>query len=479
MITLLQDNNDQDISIHDMMMLDTKANMLEAFDLGGLKISKKAPKEVLASSWDHILHDEPAFIIGHLPEEEQKMLTKLAVMKQEEYITYPRNPEKFLMMQKMYLVVTYEGKDFWHIYMPDSVRKIVSELAEKEMELYPGMREMNNAADRMSALNERMLTLMTNVNVSDKERKSMALGLKTEFDGIIADLKKIGQRKDCSLPVKQFISDMEEQKKLCDMLSEFSAQSSGKKGKNTKPTKQEQEEKLFDNLAMAMAAHKQQEMEDAEKNVGKPVSFSPAITANPPQQMEESEVFCQKLIRPTVIEAVLRLTNVSYMVFYVILQENYIHVACCWDDILDFVWNGVEQPTPWNPYAEVKKYFRKKYPNIASLFGQKESKDGKPLSEPYLTTIGFDHQPKKWWLSMKLYDKTADDFAKWSIYEMTSDDACADILGNLRDACLDIFDEINDSDGKTPKEKMHAYFGVASVPEEEMVDGILESKNRF
>ena len=73
MITLRKDNNDQDISIHDMMMLDTKANMLEAFDHGGLKISKKAPKEVLASSWDHILHDEPAFIIGHLPEEEQKI----------------------------------------------------------------------------------------------------------------------------------------------------------------------------------------------------------------------------------------------------------------------------------------------------------------------------------------------------------------------------------------------------------------------
>lgn len=477
MITLRQDKNEMDISIHDMMMLDTKANMLEAYDLAGLKISKKAPKEVLASSWDHIVHDEPAFIIVHLPENEQKMLTKLAVMKQEEYITAPRNPEKFLMMQKLYLVVTYEGKDYQHIYMPDSVRKVISELAEEEIELHPGMREMNNAIDKMVGLNERMTSLLTNTDLSDKERKRQVLELKSEFDAIIADLKTIEQRKDCSLPLKQFISDMEGQKKLCDMISVAPTKGTEKKSMKTRTTKEEKEDKLFDNLAMAVAAHKQQEMEDAEKNVEKPVSFSPAITANPPQLMEEWQVFSQKLIRPTVLEVVLRLTKVSYMVFYVFLQESYIHVACCWDDILDFVWNGVDQPTPWNPYTEIKKHFRKKYPVIASLFGQKETKDGKPLPEPYLTTIGFDHQPKKWWLSTKLPDRNVDDFTKWALYEMTNDNDCADILGNLRDACLDIFDEINDSDAKTPKEKMHTYFGVTSVPEEEMVDEILAVKD--
>lgn len=37
MITLRQDKNEMDISIHDMMMLDTKTNMLEAYDLAGLE----------------------------------------------------------------------------------------------------------------------------------------------------------------------------------------------------------------------------------------------------------------------------------------------------------------------------------------------------------------------------------------------------------------------------------------------------------
>lgn len=94
--------------------------------------------------------------------------------------------------------------------------------------------------------------------------------------------------------------------------------------------------------------------------------------------------------------------------------------------------------------------------------------------------MGFGHQPKKWWLSTKVTDKTDDDFTNWFLYDMTHDNDCADVIGALRDACLDIFDEINNSDAKTPKEKMHAYFGVKDIPEEEMIDEILvEKKRRF
>ena len=122
--------------------------------------------------------------------------------------------------------------------MPDSVRKVISKLAEEEIELHPGMREMNNAIDKMVGLNERMTSLLTNTDLSDKERKRQILELKSEFDAIIADLKKIEQRKDCSLSLKQFISDMEGQKKLCDMISVAPTKGTEKKSMKTRTTKE-------------------------------------------------------------------------------------------------------------------------------------------------------------------------------------------------------------------------------------------------
>lgn len=364
MITLRQDNNIFDISIHDMMMIDTKANILDAFGFAGLKVAKNKPKEMLATSWERLFHDEPAYFFEKLPEAEVKMLGELVAKRQDEYIVYPRNEERFLMMQKMFFVVTYEGKDFWHIYMSDTVRSI--------------------------------------------------------FKGMMFE-----------------------------------------------------REKAMEDAVNVIADKKKQELEAAEKNADVPIQFCAAITCNPPQRMEEWQVFSQKLIHTTVMEVVLRMTKDCFMVLYVFIQDDYIHFACCWDDILDFVWKGVEEPTPWNPYTEIKKHFRKKYPVISSLFGQKEAKDGTPLPEPYLTTMGFDHQPKKWWLSTKVADKTGDDFTNWFLYDLAHDNDCADIIGALRDACLGIFDEINNSDAKTPKEKMHAYFGVKDIPEEEMIDEIL------
>lgn len=361
MITLRQDNNIFDIIIHDMMMVDTKANILDAYGFAGLKVAKNKTKDVLAYTWEQLFHDKPVYFFDRLPEFEQTMLQELVAKEQYEYITYPKNEEKFLMMQKLFFVVTYEGADLWHIYMTDTVRKILKGMFEEEY-------------------------------------------------------------------------------------------------------------KTIEELVTVIADKKKQELEAAEKNAGVPILFHSALTSNPPQEMEEEQTFSQKLICTTVMEVVLRMTKDCFMVSYVFLQEGYIHFACCWDDILDFVWKGVEEPTPWNPYTEIKKHFRKKYPVISSLFGQKEAKDGTPLPEPYLTTMGFDHQPKKWWLSTKVADKTGDDFTNWFLYDLTHDNDCADVIGALRDACLDIFDEINNSDAKTPKEKMHVYFGVKDIPEEEMIE---------
>lgn len=49
-----------DISIHDMM-INTKANILDAYGFAGLKVAKNKTEDVLAYAWKQLFHDEPAY----------------------------------------------------------------------------------------------------------------------------------------------------------------------------------------------------------------------------------------------------------------------------------------------------------------------------------------------------------------------------------------------------------------------------------
>lgn len=158
-----------------------------------------------------------------------------------------------------------------------------------------------------------------------------------------------------------------------------------------------------------------------------------------------------------------KMTDDCYMVCYFLMQDGYVHVACMWGDILDFVWRGFEEPSVANPFYEVKPAFRRKYPRIASLFGQKEDRYGIPLPKPYITTIGFCGQPKTWCLSIKLAGISEEQFNDWDCGFLTEDPFAMSIVNDIRLACADIFAEIERSDAKKYKEQMHNYFGVENL----------------
>lgn len=163
------------------------------------------------------------------------------------------------------------------------------------------------------------------------------------------------------------------------------------------------------------------------------------------------------------MEVVEQLSAECYLVSYFLLQEDYIHAVCCWGDVLDFAWNGVEQ-SPWDDYIEVKKPFRKKYPHIAQAFGQKTDSRGELLPEPYITTVGFDHQPKKWWINYKIYGL---DFSELALYGPQSAEEYTVALGYFRKMSIRFFHEIMNSDAKKPKALMKEYFGLDSLPVDE------------
>lgn len=227
---------------------------------------------------------------------------------------------------------------------------------------------------------------------------------------------------------------------------------------------------MLTSMTEQFAKNKMKEIEEAGKASDEkhPLNFLPALTSNPPEIPEEGTQFAYKLIRPRVMELTLRLSAERYMVCYFLMQDGYIHATCNWGDVLDFVWNGVEVPYPGADYHEVKRPFRKKYPAIASAFGQKTDNTGKCLSVPYITTIGWEGQPKTWFINYKIYGL---DFTDLAMFGPMVHEEYATAIGNFRDLSVKFFKEIMRSDAKSPKARMKEYFGFDTLPVDEDFEG--------
>lgn len=75
----------------------------------------------------------------------------------------------------------------------------------------------------------------------------------------------------------------------------------------------------------------------------------------------------------------------------------------------------------------------------------------------YLTTIGWDGQPKEWFLSVRLWDF---DFARLITLTPLDCPEALDAIDDLRDASLSMMRDIQRSDAKLPKQLMNELFGV-------------------
>lgn len=113
------------LSLIDMMSFDTKANIIEHCKLARIDIPKSWRKAQIADALVDIFTNDPLWTLEVLPEEELELLKKLLTLSTEECIKYPRNDAKYLIMQKLHLVVSYEAATEWHIFMPSCIRKIL------------------------------------------------------------------------------------------------------------------------------------------------------------------------------------------------------------------------------------------------------------------------------------------------------------------------------------------------------------------
>ncbi len=225
-----------------------------------------------------------------------------------------------------------------------------------------------------------------------------------------------------------------------------------------------------------------EEAERAQREDG-PVKFLPAFTKHPAKYPSKEESYCAtRLVRPRVFEITLPMEDGLYFIVYFnfLEQNGYTQATCYWGNIFDFAQKAVikreesrmhsgfperkqarpkvraaAELYPGAGYVMLSKSFRKKYPHIASVYGMHE--DNETCEKPYLTTIGWEHQPKEWFLSMRLYDF---DYAKLVTFSPLDCPEVIETIDELKKVSLSMMQDIQRSDAKSPKQLMKELFGL-------------------
>ena len=181
------------LSVKEMAMYDSKENILQSFRLINVRINKNYKKAELADGLEHIFTHEPALFCNILPREERKILAELLMYPQDHFVELPRDDYKYLLMQKLHLVVTYEGPKTWHIYMPDNIRQRLNKMFEDDVKLYPDLDKMNQLFDQVVKIRERVFEILYTRNpdsLSKYERKA----IKREADVMAKDFENLRKK---------------------------------------------------------------------------------------------------------------------------------------------------------------------------------------------------------------------------------------------------------------------------------------------
>lgn len=200
----LKDN----LSIKEMAMYDSKENILQSFRLINVKINKNYKKAELADGLEHIFTHEPALFCNILPREEQKILAELLMYPQDHFVELPRDDYKYLLMQKLHLVITYEGLKTWHIYMPDNIRQRLNKMFEDDVKLHPDLDKMNQLFDQVVKIRERVFEILYTRNpnsLSESERKT----IKREADVMAKDFESLRKKLKVLEPKVRKMSDID------------------------------------------------------------------------------------------------------------------------------------------------------------------------------------------------------------------------------------------------------------------------------
>lgn len=494
MITINSDTPYLGISFAELLDFDIIQNLKEGFGMMGMRFTGKPTKAGFVKAYGEYVKANPADVLRCLRPENLELMDKLIHQGKGGHVTI-KGTQLYNQLQKMNLVVTHEDKqkdvtelfvidELYELFAPyiDEVKKHPVDYSDDDSLKTPldaVIFEISYKCRELVAHIEDWTKRKSPKQMSKKERESFGKAL-DDYDDCLEEYSDklttliaatpqgfAGRESDIER-IKKTIKGVHDVIDHMQILLE--AIQSGKTidgasddREEIDPEERAELEKVlkskeFKDVIDQITKDRMDAMKEAERAQREdgPVKFLPAFTKHPEKYPPLKESYCAtKLVRPRVFEITLPLEDDLYFVVYFIYMEQngYTQATCYWGNIFDFAQKAAAEPYPGAGYVMLSKPFRKKYPHVASVYGMHE--DNQDCTKPYLTTIGWEHQPKEWFLSVRLWDF---DFAKLITYSPLDCPEVIEAIDVLKKASLAMMHDIQRSDAKQPKLLMKELF---------------------
>ena len=454
MIIISKESDLLDFDIKDLVLSDTKTNIIRIFNELKIDVPKKASKEELAQRWESLVRDNLEILLSSLPLNELYSLFQLLFKQQNEFVPWIFGRGDRIGLEDMYLTVICEGKQFTKMYMTDSIRKSLMVAFKR---LFGTKRRINDFSKIVNTIIEEEFIILSifkdslSLDIKDaKEVLKSAGTLLKQCKKLENYLNYIPDGVLCNL-IRVYNHRAFENINLGLAIAEYQVAKNDPNGKFSY---------VCDKYDLMTYSMNKSVLELVNSFNLDPIDFSDAFTVRNDDIPVDQYNINYQIVRRDVLKVSVRLEEKVYMVHYVVNTDGHISLLSCWRDILDFVRNGLEDPQNNEATFEVKKHFRKKYPVISAYLSEYQNNG----YVQYLAYKSICNQPEMWWLETDMDDADEKDFENWCLHGPRSDDRLLSGIIDMSFGNIYIFSEINRSDAKSPKERMHSYFGIKSKP---------------
>lgn len=510
MITVKSDTPYLGISFAEILDIDTIQNLREGFGMMGMRFTGKPNKAGIVKAYDEYVKSNPADVLRCLRPEELQTLSNILKQGRGGHFSV-KGTQIYNQLQKMNLVVSREDKrkDTTDLYVIDELHDLFAPHIDEVMTHpvnYSTDKTLKTPLDAVIfEISYKCRELVAHIDdwtkrkspkeMSKKERDSFGRAL-ADYDDcleeysdklttlIAATPQGFGKRQGDIDHIKKTIKSVHDVIDHMQILLESVSSSKAIDGKgdddkdDISPEECAELEQVLQSKQLQDVIEKikkdrmdaMEEAERAEREDG-PVKFLPAITKHPAKYPPKKESYCAtRLVRPRIFEVTLPLEDdFFFIVYFNFLEQNgYTQATCYWGNIFDFAQKCAAEPYPSAGYVMLSKPFRKKYPHVAAVYGMHDDRSisdcllptgSKNLdcTKPYLTTIGWEHQPKEWFLSVRLYNF---DYPKLVTFSPLDCPEAIEAIDALKKASLAMIHDIQRSDAKQPKLLMNELFGV-------------------
>lgn len=499
MITIKSKTPVLGIGLADVLEIDTIQNLKEGFGMMGMRFTGKANKAGIVKAYAGYVRQNPVDVLRCLRPEELEMMNEILKQGKGGYVTV-EGTELYNQLQKMNLVLTRENDaantsdlylidELHDLFAPhiDAVMKHPVDYDADETQKTPldaVIFEVSSKCDEIVGHIERWTRNRHPKQMSRKERADFSDALfeygdvLDEYEGKLTSLiaatpQGFGRSQDDVRHMENTIKSVRDIIDHTQTLIEAIEGSEIIDGRrkdspeDIAPDEKAQLEQVlkskeFQNAIEQIKKERMHAM-DAAVKAQEEGSFKhlPAFTKHPAKYPAMKESYCAtRLVRPRIFEITLPLEDNLYFIVYFIYMEQhgYTQATCYWGNIFDFAQRAAAEPYPGAGYVMLSKPFRKKYPHIAAVYGMHE--DNEEGTKPYLTTIGWEGQPKEWYLSMRLYDF---DYTKLITFSPLDCPEVIEAIDKLRKTALSMLSDIQRSDAKSPKLLVNELFGLGTT----------------